>query len=70
MQSLYSQSNAGIAIGAGSFRMSNLEFLLGGDIFQVQSLITHPARAPLAQGLRQGPIHMHSLVSADIIGLF
>jgi hypothetical protein len=51
-----------------SFRMSDLELLLGGEVFRVQGLAARQACERLAQG--PGGLEVHSIVPAHIFRLF
>jgi hypothetical protein len=52
------------------FRISDLQFLLGGEIFRVRGLAARLACNSLAQGPRAERLEVHSAVSAEVFRLF
>jgi hypothetical protein len=62
--------NAIPQIYASLFRMSDLEFLLGGEVFRVQRLAARQACDCLAQGPLAERLEVHSSVSAEVFRLF
>jgi hypothetical protein len=64
------QIDASTQIYATWFRISDLQFLLGGEVFRVRGLAASLACDRLAQGPRAERLEVHSAISAEIFRLF